>query len=83
MRRRSSAVSAATPECRDIGPPEKLGHVGRIDRRRLDPDDDLVRPRRRDLSLLEAQTELTVGVISDRSSREAMLMLACLPLARG
>lgn len=41
-------------EGRYIGRAEQLGQVGRVDRRRFDPDDNLVRSGSRDLSLLEA-----------------------------
>ncbi|HWF49739.1 MAG TPA: hypothetical protein VG294_03750 [Solirubrobacteraceae bacterium] len=41
-------------ERREVRWADQQSQVGGVDRRRLDPDDDLVRPRRRDLSLLEA-----------------------------
>ena len=41
-------------EGRHIGGAEQLGQVGRVDRRRFDADDNLVRSGWRDLSLLEA-----------------------------
>jgi hypothetical protein len=48
------------PERRDIGRAEKFGQVGRVDRRRFDANNNLVRTGSLDLSFIEAQTELTV-----------------------